>query len=739
MNVVELRKETELQGLRSAWDAVLRESAAANTCLTWEWATAWWSAYGKPGALRLLKAVDEQGTVRGLAPLYVKKVRRFGVTVDALAFVGDGSNDSDYLDFIVATGYEEPVLGAFRRHWAESVPKGVTLLLNEIPATSRNLPLLKRLAAEERHLWTETERPCSAIPLPESWEAYLGQLRPRFRTKVRSVLRNLEDRGEISFGFCRNDEEIQRMLPVLFDQHGRRWAQDGKPGVFGWEEKRKFYRAVSPLLLERDWLRFSWLSWNGHVIACQYGFVFDRVYFQLQEGYEPAAEHYSPGSGLRAWSIRELLKEGVRAYDFMGGNAGRHKSDWGASIKTSRYIVESAPTLRNLLFARGANWEERVKERVAPLVPGKILDARRFLRERRRLSDGSFKTWIRRSAAKFYLQSGLPALIRPLRERYQISLSMDDRRPGLSLARRTQPAARILYYHRVNDDNDPFFPAIPTALFEREMRYLAKHYKVLSLSGLRRHLESGAPETVLAITFDDGYQDNYHNAFPILRRYKLPATIFLTTEPIESREPLWFERLALALKNTPRDCLDLELDIPRRFWLRTEQERLDANGRLGQLFRTMPDAEMRRRLVEVFGLLDPQNDGERREKMLTWDQVREMKSHGIEFGGHTVTHPFLSRVTPEQAVREVTECKKRIEAELQAPVKYFAYPNGREEDFRSWNTQLLRNAGYQAALTTIWGVNYSSTDPMQFHRGQPWEEDAAMFAYKLDWYELASI
>ena len=81
---------------------------------------------------------------------------------------------------------------------------------------------------------------------------------------------------------------------------------------------------------------------------------------------------------------------------------------------------------------------------------------------------------------------------------------------------RTHGGVRILYYHRVNDDNDPFFNAISTTLFEQEMRYISRHYKVLSLGDALKHLESDSTEAVLAITFDDGYQDNYVNAFPIL-------------------------------------------------------------------------------------------------------------------------------------------------------------------------------------------------------------------------------
>jgi peptidoglycan/xylan/chitin deacetylase (PgdA/CDA1 family) len=115
-----------------------------------------------------------------------------------------------------------------------------------------------------------------------------------------------------------------------------------------------------------------------------------------------------------------------------------------------------------------------------------------------------------------------------------------------------------------------------------------------------------------------------------------------------------------------------------------------------------------------------------------------MKANGIDFGGHTVTHPFLSKLAPSEAAWEISECKRRIEEELQQPVHYFAYPNGREEDFGSSSTELLRTAGYQAAMTTIWGMNYRSTDRMQLKRGGPWEKSQALFAYKLDWYQLVN-
>jgi CelD/BcsL family acetyltransferase involved in cellulose biosynthesis len=108
-------------------------------------------------------------------------------------------------------------------------------------------------------------------------------------------------------------------MEPLFDLHTRRWAADGKPGVFNREGKRDFYNALSPALLNCNRLRFSWLEWNGRILACQYGFVYQGVYCHLQEGYEPAAAHWNCGVGLRAWSIRKMIEEGVREYDFLGG------------------------------------------------------------------------------------------------------------------------------------------------------------------------------------------------------------------------------------------------------------------------------------------------------------------------------------------------------------------------------------------------------------------------------------
>ena len=354
-------------------------------------------------------------------------------------------------------------------------------------------------------------------------------------------------------------------------------------------------------------------------------------------------------------------------------------------------------------------------------------------------SGASLETgWARTALANLYFHSRMPALTRRFRDRYHLNISHTGRWPRVSFEKRAEPSARILYYHRVNDDNDPFFPAISTKLFDEEMRFVSRHYRVVSLAKMLDVLAGGSTEPVVAITFDDGYQDNYHNAFPILQRYGLPATIFLTTGSLDSREPLWFEQLAEALQKTDREWIDLDVDGHQRFGVRTPEERLDTNGKIYDILRRLPDQERRRWLSQILGNLGGPDGTQRRDQMLTWDQVRLMKAQGIDFGGHSVTHPFISRLPREQVEWEVTECKRRIEQELQLPVDLFAYPSGREEDFGKWNKEVVRSAGYRAAVTTLWGVNYPSTDPMELRRGGPWEETPAQFAYKLDWYQLVN-
>ena len=708
-----------------SWNTLLRASASDTIFLTWEWAWSWWTSYGQANNLRILIIYDEANTLRGIVPLHRRTQQRHLQTVDTLAFIGDGSHDSDYLDIIAEKGYEPAIVDAIFRHLENEV-----LILNGAPEASPVVSLLCQGAASRGWLCAEVATPCSTVKLPDKWDSYLANLRPRFRTKVRSVLRNLESRPEVRFRRCASTEGVDQILPALFELHKRRWQHEGQPGVFGGPAKRTFYSLLSNLLSEREWLYVTALDYNGTPLACQYGFVYNNTYFHLQEGYEPDSEHWSVGLGLRAWSIRNLLDLGVREYDFLGG-AGRHKSDWGSEIKRSKHVSLARNTYRNRVFCYGPQWEADARDRLKEVLPVKVIALRQTIAGAHRKGWNGSSRWLPNAAAKLYWNLGLSSVAKRVSRRYQVS---DN---GFGLKPRAAASARIFCYHRVNNNEDPFFPAMPVEQFDQQIEYISRYHNVVSLRDLLTRLDDGCAEPMIAVTFDDGYRDNYENALPVLERYGVPATIFLATGVIDSGQPLWFEELAGKLKTTTLEFLDVELGVPRRFLLRTEGDRLDTNRRLLELLRMLPDHLRHNWLREILRELGGAS-GEPRGNMLTWDQVREMTGRGIAFGGHTVTHPFLSKTTDDQMAWEVSECKRQIERMSQREVEHFAYPNGREEDFIVSSKRLLKQAGYRAAVTTIWGHNDGSTDPMELRRSGPWERDPALFACKLDWYQLSN-
>src|SRR5262245_59544386 len=124
------------------------------------------------------------------------------------------------------------------------------------------------------------------------------------------------------------------------------------------------------------------------------------------------------------------------------------------------------------------------------------------------------------------------------------------------IIRRISRNIQILVYHRVNDERDPFFPAISTADFRKQMQYLAENCNCCPLAeAVERLKKNDVPENTVVITFDDGYKDNYTNAFPVLQRFSIPATIFLATKAIGSAHTLWHDRVFSAFRRTANPML----------------------------------------------------------------------------------------------------------------------------------------------------------------------------------------
>src|SRR5215510_5207774 len=224
--------EAELEQLRVDWTHLLQRSSSNTVFLTWEWVIAWWRSYGAEKKLWVLKVKRGERLV-ALVPLYRKSSRYFGVfQYHELYLIGDGSSDSDYLDVITETGEEEVVARSIVAFLLKHRNQWDILFLSEIPETSISLKLLQRFFQQESCYWQETISPCTYVVLPSSWNDYLKCLRPRMRTKIRSLTKCLEQGFKIRFECCQNINELGSWLESLFELHNQRWRQDGQEGVF---------------------------------------------------------------------------------------------------------------------------------------------------------------------------------------------------------------------------------------------------------------------------------------------------------------------------------------------------------------------------------------------------------------------------------------------------------------------------------------------------------------------------
>ena len=211
----------------------------------------------------------------------------------------------------------------------------------------------------------------------------------------------------------------------------------------------------------------------------------------------------------------------------------------------------------------------------------------------------------------------------------------------------------------------------------------------------------------------------------------------MTTGFVGSDDTPWFDRLALAFKSARRKSI--ELGDGRTLRLSSIDERLLALSAAVGVLKRLPDEVRVDRLRELMRELQPTDTGEGRRPMLTWEELAEVRDLGFSVGAHTVSHPILSRVSPERAWQEIEGSRSAIEDALGVPPSAFAYPNGGLEDYSESVTALVEKAGFTCAVTTRRGVNTAQTPPLELRRGGPWERQLPMYALKLAHYYLTGV
>jgi peptidoglycan/xylan/chitin deacetylase (PgdA/CDA1 family) len=308
--------------------------------------------------------------------------------------------------------------------------------------------------------------------------------------------------------------------------------------------------------------------------------------------------------------------------------------------------------------------------------------------------------------------------------------------------------------------SDPHLLCVTPRHFAEHLEVLRERGGLVRLPELARALRDGVlpPGQSVAITFDDGYADNLYNAKPLLARYGVPATVFVTTGYLGRGEEFWWdelERLLLRPGRLPEvlrlrvngrilswnlgeaACCGADAYRRQRSWNVLEEGepsmRQSCFRLLCRLLRPLPERQRRRVLDRLRTWAGAGSAGRRTHRALTHQEVRRLADGGlVGVGAHTVTHPVLAARPAAEQRAEIRQSKACLEEILGRPVLTFAYPYGSREDYSAETVAGVREAGLLCACSNFRGLAATDTDHFQLPRVMVMDSDGEVFARRLN-------
>jgi peptidoglycan/xylan/chitin deacetylase (PgdA/CDA1 family) len=291
--------------------------------------------------------------------------------------------------------------------------------------------------------------------------------------------------------------------------------------------------------------------------------------------------------------------------------------------------------------------------------------------------------------------------------------------------RRRRDSVAVLIYHDILPPNFPsqnplFGMTVSTVEFEWQLGFLRNHYNPITFEQFAQWFLYGAPLPPYAvlITFDDGHKNNLEVAFPLLRKYEMPAVLFVVAGALGTANLTWFEDAYWRLMFSPAKSWTLKNG---EVWpLKTAEQRAAACGRFFQICRSLrglqQDQEVRF-LRDQLSIEKVNQKFTERFEFLADDHLRFLKNNGIEIGAHTMSHPILATISGQRSKAEICESKRRLESALRQPVRALAYPFGApESDFGSRDEGFAREGGFQFAFAGEGGFVRRDDDPFRLPR-----------------------
>lgn len=250
---------------------------------------------------------------------------------------------------------------------------------------------------------------------------------------------------------------------------------------------------------------------------------------------------------------------------------------------------------------------------------------------------------------------------------------------------------------------------LPADILEECLGYMVSYgYQAIPLSAYVNRLIAGQTlHKTVVFTVDDGHADFLHHGFPVFRKYDIPVAVFLATSYTDGKIILWWNHIREIIRQT--SVPKVEIDHGGRlkaYPLTTPAEKEHAINAIVEGAKTLSKGEIDQ-VVQTLRQACEVGTLENRPQAMSWENIAALETQGVEFYPHTCEHPILSRCSGAEIRNEIYGSLKTLASHSRRALNIFCYPNGRECDFDGRTVDILKEAGFVAAFTTIEGFDRS--------------------------------
>ena len=352
-----IRDWSSVLSLSEEWNHLLGNSDADGLFSSWEWLSSWIDIVKDKNSPYFIIIRNNENQLVGVAPFYLVEAKLFGIiSYKTLRLAADHSTGFEYADLIIDKAEEQTALEEIGRSLYSNQTDWDLIWLPKIAGWSDSLKRIEKAISEPFSFPSNARQiEFSYIQLPESIDQYNATFSSKKRNQNKRLKKRVFQDPTTAFINCDEPAKLELYLNALFTLHHKRRRLLGDPGTFIRRPSQvAFYKNFVPKALKNGWIKINAIESQGEIQAIQLGYVRDKAYLQMQEGFNP---DFVKGAGnvLRHHMIEQCINEGLTEYDFLGGFT-EHKRRWGAKKRLGKDILIGNRSLKTRLIMKYKFW-----------------------------------------------------------------------------------------------------------------------------------------------------------------------------------------------------------------------------------------------------------------------------------------------------------------------------------------------------------------------------------------------